>query len=206
MSLLRNYNNLGAQKLKDFTDGVIGGLGNAFFSTLAAAVVILKTLNTTLGNSILPRNQSTKTTDDIMAVNMAAVVKKLDELRPLADALCDGDEVMEQLSGFTPSKRGRTTRKSIAAVVLVSAKPTGVAGQLLIKLEATIPGNRGYEVHCVHGGNDIILGVFYVRGRSKEILATGFPSLVKVDVYLITLSTNNLRSLPSNTLKDVAAS
>ncbi len=206
MSLLRDYNDYGAQRLNDFTDGVVTGLGNAFFSTLAAALAILTTLNTALANSILPRNQRTKNTNKIMADNMSLVVKKLDEIRPMADALCNGDEAKEDLSGFTPSKRGRTTRTHIAAAELVSAVPTGIAGQLLLTLKATIPGNTGYEVHCVHGGTDVIKGVFKVRRRSKQILATGFPSLTKVEVYLITLSTNNVRSSPSNSIGNVAAS
>ena len=205
MSLLRDYNDLGAQRLTDFTSGVILGLSDAIFSSLAAAVAVLTTLNNALADSILPFTERTTHTDNIMMEKKALVVKKLDEMRPLVEAICLEDETKERLSGFTPSKRGRTVRTSIDAAVLTGVKPTGTAGQLLISLAATIPGNTGYEVHCVNGEGDVIKGIFKVKGRTKQILATGFPSLTPVEVYLITLSTNNVRSLPSNSLPGAAS-
>lgn len=198
MALLFNYGKYGALKLKNFTQGVINGLGNSVFSSLATAVAALVTLNDALRDSILPFNESTKATNDIMLENKALVVKKLNEIRPEAETICGGDFALEQLSGFTPSKRGRSRRTAIDAAQIDSATATNVTGQLLIKIHAAIPGNQGFEVHYTVGTNDHIVGVYKIKGRTLQFVASGFPSSTPISVYLITLSTNNVRSTASN--------
>lgn len=198
MSLLRNYEDWGAQKVYDFTSGVIIGLGNAIFSSLAAMVTALTTLNTTLGTSILPFNESTKYTRNTTTAHKDSVIKKLNEIRPLVEAICLDDESKELLSGFTPSKRVRSRRTYIAPAHIESISSTTVPGQLLITLSASVPGNTGFEAHYIVGGKDFVAGTFKNRNRSLLLVASGFPSSTSVSVYLITLSTNNVRSTPSN--------
>ncbi len=206
MSLLRDYNNLGATKLKNFTKGVIDGLSSdAIFTSLATDVTALTALNTALGLSILPFNESTKLTNDEMMNKKSLVVKKLDEILPLADTICGNDIDKERSSGFTSSKRGRTRRTFIAPAHIAECVSTGVPGQVLITLTASIPGNTGYEVHYIADGKDYIAGTYKVRNRTLQILASGFPSGKTVSVYLITLSTNSLRSTPSNYVPAAAA-
>jgi len=200
MALLTDYRKFGASRLKNFTTGVINGLGNSVFSSLATAVTALLALNNALRDSILPFNESTKATNDIMLEKKALVIKKLNEMRPLVEEICGGDFVLEQLSGFTPSKRGRSRRTSIEAAQLDSAVATTVAGQLLITIHSAVPGNQGFEVHYTIGTNDHIVGVYKVKGRTLQFVASGFPSSTPISVYLITLSTNNVRSDPSNSV------
>lgn len=198
MSLLRNYEDWGAQKVYDFTSGVIIGLGNSIFSSLAAMVTALTTLNTALGTSILPFNQSTKATRNTTTANKLLVIKKLNEVRPAVEEICLDDESKEILSGFTPNKRTRSRRTSIAATHIESISSSSVPGELLIKLSETVHGNTGFEAHYVLDGKDYVAGTFNVRNRSLLIVASGFPSSKAVSVYLITLSTNGTRSTPSN--------
>lgn len=206
MALLQNYGQLGAAKLKDFAQGVIIGLGSdPIFSSLATAVTALTTANNELADSILPFNQSTKLTNDVMMNNKGLVIKKLDEIRPLANAICDGDGDKERLSGFTPSKKGRSRRTFIAHAFIEAIEATGVPGYLLITLSETVPGNTGYEVHYTLGSHDHLVGIAKVRNRTLQIMVGGFPSLTVISVYLITLSTNGLRSTPSNILPGAAS-
>lgn len=205
MALLRNYNRLSGIDLKDFSVGVIKGLNSSpLFSSLAAAVAILTTLKDELDNSLLSFSQSTKSSDDIMLLNKAKVVKQLDVIRKPAEELCGGDEAKECLTGFTPHKRGRTHRTSIAAAKVKSALSNGVAKQLVITLLESVPGNVGYEVHCIVNGDDRIIAIARLRSRSLKLLVTGFPSAVPLKIYLITLGKSNLRSLPSNSVTGMA--
>lgn len=201
MSLLKDYENKGAEPLKDFTKGVITGLGSdPIFDPLKDDVTELGTLNSELEKSILPFTERTSHTDDVMMENKSAVIKKLDAIRKKADEICNGDENKERLSGFTPSKKTRTTRTSIDPANMISAVPTGIKGQLLITLKSTVPGNTGYEIHYILDGIDYIAGVAKVKSRQLTMLVSNFPSLKPVEVYLITLSTNNLRSTKSNSI------
>ncbi len=113
---------------------------------------------------------------------------------------------MERETGFTPSKKGRTPRKSIAAAVITGVKTTTVKGQLEIIIAEAVPGNQGFEVHYIMDGKDTIAGTWKVKRGDRElkVLALGLPSLKLVDVYMITLSTNNVRSLPSNSMPGAA--
>jgi hypothetical protein len=206
MALKRDYNKKGAEKLKNFTSGVINGLrSDAQFVSLTTDIDDLETANTVLGRSILPKNESTKVTYDTMKLNKENVVKLLDAIRPKVETICNGDYALEQLSGFKPTKTTRSKRTSIDAGQIDSATPTGIAGQLKITLHAAIPGNTGFEVHYIMDGKDYIACVTKLKNRSLTMLATGLPSLKVVKVYLITLSTNGVRSTPSNSI-DVAAS
>jgi hypothetical protein len=206
MSLLKDYENKGAEPLKDFTKGVITGLSSdPIFDPLRDDVTELVTLNTALASSILPFTERTSHTDDVMMDNKSAVIGKLDFIRKKADEICNGDENKERLSGFTPSKKTRTTRKFIDPAHIMSAVPTGIKGQILFTLQATVPGNTGYEVHYILDGVDYIVGVSKVKSRQLTMLVSNFPSLKPMEVYLLTLSTNNLRSTKSNSIT-VAAS
>lgn len=206
MSLKRDYESKSAEAVRDFTKGVITGLrSDLVFETIKELVNELETLNNALAASILPLTDRTSHTDDVMMNNKSAVLNKLEVIRKKADDICNGDPDKERISGFTPSKKTRSTRTSIDPAQMKSAVPTGIKGQLLITLNATVPGNTGYEVHYILDDVDYIAGVAKIKGRNLTLLVTNFPSLKPVEVYLITLSTNNLRSTKSNSIT-VAAS
>ena len=106
MALLHDYNRLSGTNLENFAEGVIIGLGSSpLFSGLAAEVDTLTTLKDKLADSILPFNESTKSSNNIMLFNKAAVVDQLDIIRPQAQVLCGGDEAKERLTGFTPKQK-----------------------------------------------------------------------------------------------------
>ncbi len=206
MALLRDYNQLGAERLFFFTDGVVIGLSSdSTFSSLAAEVANLNTLNKEMDALILPFGQSTTNSKALMLVKKGQVIEQLDVIRPLAEGLCNGDFDLENLTGFTPSKRVRSRRTAIDAAQITAVEPTGVPGYLRFTLAATIPGNTGYEIHYVLDGKDMLVGIGKVKGRTLQFVAGGFPSLVKINVYLITLSTNNVYSVPSNWLSAAAS-
>lgn len=205
MSLLLGYYNKSAEKTRDFTKGVITGLSShPAFASLAAQIAILLGLNTVLSKSILPRKQRNSNSNKVMLVAKKDVIEQLDVVRKLADKICNGNESLEGITGFKPSKRGLTRRTHIDAPQIISVLSTGVHRQLMITLKDTIPGNRGYEVHYVLEGIDFIAGHAYVQRTTTKLLVSNFPSFQKLDIYVITLSTNGVRSLPSNRVPGVA--
>jgi len=199
MALLRDYNRLGARKLHTFSKGVVTGCSSdPTFASLTDHLTELTTRNTNLEKYILPFPEQTSHSLNQMKLYKELVVQQLDLIRPLAEALCNGDKALEELTGFTSNKETRSRRTSIDPALIIAIDPAKTSGYLNIMIEATIPGNTGYEVHYILNGEDRIAGIGKVSGRSNQILMGGFPRLVEVDVYLITLSTNGVRSIPSN--------
>lgn len=206
MSLLKNFLKYGAEKTKNFAKGVIVGLrSNEVFASLKPEVEELEKFNNRLADSILDFNQSTKNTFDLMNLYKDDVINRLETLRTKAQDICAGDEALEQLTGYTPSKKVRSRRISIDPAALETVLPTGIASQLKITLKQTVPGNTGFEVHYILDGKDVIVGYAKIKGRNLSFLVSGFPSLKYVSVYLITLSTNDLRSTPSNSVVAAAS-
>lgn len=207
MSLLRNYDGLSAERTNDRCDTVVTALkDNPNFEAIKDDVTLLETLGTTLSGTIIQRNMRTHTTNVAMMNAKADVVAQMDVVRSKANSICNGDLNLERETGFTPSKKGRTPRKSIDAAVITGVKTTTAKGQLEIIIRETISGNQGFEVHYILDGKDTIAGTWKLKrgDRERKVLALGLPSLKQVEVYMITLSTNNVRSLPSNSMPGAA--
>ncbi len=192
---------MSAEKTLNKGETVVTGLkDNPNFEAIKDLVTELDVRCTTLSGTIISQNMRNHTSNVAMMNAKADVLTQLDLVRTKADEICNGNENLERETGFTLSKRGRTTRRFVNAAHITAAKPTGVKGQLEITIAEAVEGNQGFEVHYVLEARDYIAGVVKVKGRDLKMLATGLPSLKELEAYLITLSTNQVRSLPSNSI------